>query len=70
MANTLTLDEIVKLTKQLSLVDKARLIKEIAMQIEQELTTAQPVQRKAGLHAGAIWMSDDFDEPLSLKGGE
>ena len=21
--------------------------------------------RVAGLHAGAIWMSDDFDEPLS-----
>lgn len=26
---------------------------------------ALPVgQRKAGLHAGAIWTSDDFDEPL------
>ena len=23
-----------------------------------------PAPRVAGLHAGAIWMSDDFDEPL------
>ena len=23
-----------------------------------------PGQRKAGLHTGAIWTSDDFDEPL------
>ena len=23
-----------------------------------------PKQRTAGLHAGAIWTSDDFDEPL------
>lgn len=60
----MTLDEIVKLTKQLSLLDKVRLIEEIAPQIEQELKAAQPVQRKAGLHMGAIRISDDFDEPL------
>ena len=60
----MTLDEIVELTKQLSLLDKVRLIEEIAPQIEQELKSAQPTQRKAGLHAGAIWTSDDFDEPL------
>jgi antitoxin (DNA-binding transcriptional repressor) of toxin-antitoxin stability system len=23
-----------------------------------------PVQRVAGLHAGAVWTSEDFDEPL------
>jgi hypothetical protein len=59
-----TLDEIVKLTKQLSLLDKVRLIEEIAPQIEQELKATQPTPRKAGLHAGAIWTSDDFDEPM------
>jgi hypothetical protein len=61
----MTLDEIVELTKQLSLLDKVRLIEEIAPQIEQELKAAQPTQRKAGLHTGAIWTSGDFDEPLS-----
>lgn len=60
----MTLDEIVELTKQLSLLDKVRLIEEIAPQIEQELKAAQPTPRMAGLHAGAIWTSDDFDEPL------
>ncbi len=60
----MTLDEIVELTKKLSLLDKVRLIEEIAPQIEQELKAAQPGQRKAGLHAGAIWVSEDFDEPL------
>ena len=60
----MTLDEIVELTKQLSLLDKVRLIEEIAPQIERELEAAQPAPRKAGLHTGAIWTSDDFDEPL------
>lgn len=63
----MTLDEIVELTKQLSLLDKVRLIEEIAPQIEQELKAAQPMERKAGLHVGAIWTSDDFDEPLPDK---
>ena len=26
--------------------------------------TPSPVQRVSGLHAGAIWMSADFNEPL------
>jgi hypothetical protein len=64
MADTVTLEEIVELAKQLSLLDKVRLIEKITPQIERELETVQPTQRKAGLHAGAIWMSDDFDEPL------
>jgi len=69
MAKVPSLDEIVELTKQLSLLDKVRLIEEIAPQIAQELEAAQPIQpapapRIAGLHAGAIRMSDDFDDPL------
>ncbi len=64
MERTVTLDEIVELTKQLSLLDKVRLIEKVAPQIEQELKAVQPAPRIAGLHAGAIWMSDDFDEPL------
>lgn len=66
MAKVVSLDEIVELTKQLSLLDKVRLIEEIAPQIEQELKAVQPGPRTPGLHAemGAAWMSDDFDEPL------
>lgn len=37
MAKALTLDEVVQLTKQLSLLDKVRLIQELARQIEREL---------------------------------
>ena len=40
MEKSITLSEIVELTKQLSLVDKVRLIEEIAPQIEQELKSA------------------------------
>jgi hypothetical protein len=66
MAKVASLDEIVELTKQLSLLDKVRLIEEIAPQIAQELKAVQPGSRIPGLHAemGAAWMSDDFDEPL------
>jgi antitoxin (DNA-binding transcriptional repressor) of toxin-antitoxin stability system len=28
------------------------------------IIASPPKQRTAGLHAGAIWTSDDFDEPL------
>ena len=28
------------------------------------ITAAPTMPRVAGLHLGAIWMSDDFDEPL------
>lgn len=41
MAKALTLDEIVQLTKQLSLLDKVRLIQELARQIEWELQIIQ-----------------------------
>jgi hypothetical protein len=44
MAKAITLDEIVKLTKQLSLLDKVRLIEELAPQIERELTVVQPAE--------------------------
>lgn len=30
------------------------------------IATSAPKPRIAGLHQGAIWMSDDFDEPLPL----
>lgn len=58
----MTLDEIVELTKQLSLLDKVRLIEEIAPQIEQELKAAQPVQRTplCGLWSGLDVTDEDI----------
>ncbi len=66
MQKAMTLDEIVEMTKQLSLLDKVRLIEKITPQIERELKAAQPMSRIPGLHSekGTAWMSDDFDEPL------
>lgn len=45
MQKAMTLDEIVEMTKQLSLLDKVRLIEKITPQIESELSASQPVQR-------------------------
>lgn len=60
----MTLDEIVELTKQLSLLDKVRLIEEIAPQIEQELRAVQPVQRTPlrGLWEGLDITDEDITE--------
>lgn len=60
----MTLDEIVELTKQLSLLDKVRLIEEIAPQIEQELKAAQPMPRTPlrGLWEGLDITDEDITE--------
>ncbi len=50
----MTLDEIVELTKQLSLLDKVRLIERITPQIERELSATQPGQRTP---VGGLWES-------------
>ncbi|HEX9989956.1 MAG TPA: hypothetical protein VGE45_15965 [Chloroflexia bacterium] len=62
MAKAITLEEILELVKQLSLLDKVRLIQEIASQIEQELRTVQPVQRTPlrGLWEGLDITDDDI----------
>lgn len=47
MNKAVTLEEILNLTEHLSLVDKVRLLEQIAPQITQELVTApQPASRK------------------------
>lgn len=45
MENVVTLTEVLKLVRQLSALDKVRLIERIAPQIERELVVAQPRPR-------------------------
>ncbi len=59
MEKSITLSEIVELTRQLSLVDKVRLIEEIAPQIEEELKAAQSTQRT---RLRGLWKGLDITE--------
>lgn len=59
MAKTVTLDEIVALTKQLSLLDKVRLIEALAPQIKQELKIVQPTSRTP---LRGLWKGLDITE--------
>ncbi len=64
MEKTVTLGEILGLVKQLSLVDKVRLIEQVAPQIEQELVDVQPGPRKSlrGLWRGVDITEEDITE--------
>lgn len=63
MANVVTLEEILELAKQLSLVDKVRLIEQVAPQIEHELRAVQPVPRTP---IGGLWKGLDItDEDIA-----
>ncbi|MGC8494131.1 MAG: hypothetical protein ACP5SH_20595 [Syntrophobacteraceae bacterium] len=46
MAETATLERLVELAKQLSVIDKVRLIEQLAPQIEQELTPCDQAGRR------------------------
>ena len=59
MEKVVTLEEALVLVKQLSLVDKVRLIEQVAPQIERELTTAQPKPRKS---LRGLWRGSDITE--------
>ncbi|MBE9215489.1 hypothetical protein IQ247_22960 [Plectonema cf. radiosum LEGE 06105] len=64
MEETVTLEATLKLVKQLSLVDKVRLIEQIAPQIEKELTNIQPKPRQSlrGIWQGANVTESDINE--------
>ncbi len=64
MEKTVTLGEVLNLVKQLSLIDKVRLIERTAPQIKQELTDVQPVPRKSlrGLWRGVDITEEDIAE--------
>jgi hypothetical protein len=59
MDKTVTLAEALELIKQLSLLDKIRLIEQIAPQIEHELTNIQTKQRKS---LRGLWRGSNVSE--------
>jgi len=58
-------DDLLKLIDQLS-AEQKRIISERLGKTESENQShsVAPKRRVAGLHPGAIWTSDDFDDPL------
>jgi hypothetical protein len=64
MKNTVTLEEILQLAKQLSPVDKVRLIEEITPQIKRELAKQEAKPRKSlrGLWRGLDITDNDMTE--------
>lgn len=64
MGQKVNLKEALEVVKQLSLVDKVRLIEQIAPQIEQELTDIQPKPRQSlrGIWQGANIADSDITE--------
>ena len=64
MKKTVTLEATLELANKLSLVDKVRLIEQIAPQIEKELTKIQPKSRQSlrGIWRGANIAESDIDE--------
>ncbi|MBE9207789.1 hypothetical protein IQ244_14930 [Nostoc sp. LEGE 06077] len=59
MKKAVTLEDALALVKQLSLVDKIRLIEQVAPQIEEELITVQPKQRTS---LRGIWKGSEITE--------
>jgi hypothetical protein len=59
MDQTVTIEDALELIKQLSLLDKIRLIKQIAPQIEHELTNIQPQPRKS---LRGLWQGSNISE--------
>ncbi|AFY43526.1 hypothetical protein [Nostoc sp. PCC 7107] len=64
MEKAVTLEDALALVKQLSLVDKIRLIEQVAPQIEKELITVQPQQRASlrGIWKGSHITESDIAE--------
>ncbi|MEL6459097.1 MAG: hypothetical protein AAFQ91_12690 [Cyanobacteria bacterium J06621_15] len=59
MEETITLEAVLKLVKQLSLPDKVSLIEQIASQIEKELTEIQSTPRQS---LRGIWQGNNVTE--------
>ena len=59
MQETASLDQVLQLIKNLPLLDKVRLIEQVAPQIERELQTARPVPRKS---LRGIWRGLDVTD--------
>ena len=59
MDKTVTIEEALELVKQLSLIDKIRLIEQIAPQIEKELISIQPKSRQS---LRGLWRGSNITE--------
>ncbi len=64
MEQTITLDAVLQLAKQLSAVDKVRLFERLAPEIERDLQATQTTKRKSlrGLWKGANVTAEDIEE--------
>jgi len=64
MGKAVALEEVLALVRQLSPVDKARLIERVASDIERELRSARPTPRKSlrGLWRGLDITAEDIAE--------
>lgn len=64
MENTITLDEALVVVRQLSPIDKARLIERLVPDVERELKAAEPKPRKSllGLWHGLDITEEDIQE--------
>ena len=59
MQRSATLEQVLELVKQLPLLDKVRLIEQVAPQIERDLKAARPAQRKS---LRGLWRGLDLTE--------
>jgi hypothetical protein len=64
MNQSITLDQVLEMTKQLSVIDKLRLIERITPQITRDLKSIRPKSRKSlrGLWRGLHNTSTEIDE--------
>lgn len=64
MSDTVTLDDVLKLTEQLSPLDKIRLIERVAPQLERDLQAIQEQPRHSlrGLWRGLSLSAEDIDQ--------
>jgi hypothetical protein len=63
MSDTVTLDRVLTLAKQLSPIDKVRLIEQVTPQLKRELIASQSTPRKSlrGMWRGIDITDDDID---------
>lgn len=62
MEQTVTLDAVLQLAKQLSAIDKVRLFERLAPEIERDLQSAKPRESLRGLWKGLNITDEDITE--------
>ena len=62
MEQVITLDAVLQLAKQLSALDKVRLVEQIAAELERDLQASKPRKSLRGLWKGVDIMDEDIAE--------